>query len=762
MSGFVAKIKSTTAIVTMIIGSGVPLVYAADEDFTLEEITVTAQKRSQNLQDVAMGITAFSGLEMERAGDIAFEDFAVRVPNLSFGTTGDGGIRTRSIAIRGIFGTGTTGFYIDDTPMEESMSPLVLDLERVEVLRGPQGTLYGARSMGGTVRFITKQPDLDQMEVKGRLGTSNTKEGGWNYMVDAVVNLPIVEDKVAVRVLGYFQHEEGVFDRVHSDYTPSPGETFATQDFTTRENVDDFDVKGIQAAIKIAASDRLTINGRVNYQNAEIDSLPFADNEPGNFINARAFDVDESAQDEWVHASLGFTIDLDMGSLVGNFSHWNREVNDSEDVSELTSWLIGLAGLEGFLPPQAGTFDKTSKNNGEVAELRFVSEFDGSFQVVVGGFYSNTKTLTDYISIVPGTSDAIDAFFGAPAGTDVFGFADTLFTQDGDRTIKEIALFGEASYEVTEDLKLTAGLRWFETTIDSSLIIGGFAGGPPSIGDAKENGINPKFSAEYSYSDDILLYASAAKGFRRGGVNGLPVEFCTDALVDVGVSPEEAGQVNSDTLWSYEVGVKSTLAEGRAQVNAAAYWIDWNNLQQSFVLDCGFGTTLNTGGARSRGFEIEASLAVTENLVVDAAVGYTDAVVTSQGEINTPISQPGTPIQHVPTWTLSTSAEYSFTFSDDIEGLLRLDYSYIGDSVSYTNNGPGSTAVSAQRESLSLLNLRATAIWENWEISVFGNNLFNDISSYGDNRSLALETPGRPRISQNRTRTIGIETRFRF
>ncbi|MCF8475304.1 MAG: TonB-dependent receptor [Emcibacter sp.] len=746
---------------------------AVKKSFELEEIIVTAKKRSQNLQDVAMGITAFSGVEMERAGDVTFEDFAVRVPNLTFAYSGDGGLQSRSIAVRGIFGGGTTGFYIDDTPMQESMAPVVLDLERVEVLRGPQGTLYGARSMGGTVRFITKQPNLNEMEVKGHMGASNTKEGGWNYQIDAAVNLPVVKDKMAVRLVGYYQYQEGIFDREHADYTPIPGVpvVFPTADFASTENIDDYDVRGVQAAVKFQATDSLTINGRINYQKAGVDSLPFADHEPGNYTNVRAFNVNEFSEDEWYHASIGFNADLGSGSLVGNFSHWDRDTHDAEDVSELMSWFGFFAGVPAFMPPVAAVNDRVGEVKGDVAEIRFVSDFDSPFQVVVGGFYSNTKFKNDMLQTGEGLSDAVDTLlFGVPAGSgfDILGINDTGFSQIFRGQIKEVAMFGEASYELTEKLKVTAGVRWFETKINSDGEIGGFVGLDPTSAVepsfAKENGFNPKFSVEYSYSDDGLVYATAAKGFRRGGVNAAPLGFCGDALEDVGFTDTtEAKSYKSDTIWSYEIGAKTTLADNRVKLNGAAYWIDWSDMQQNITLACGFGLTVNSGKAVSKGFEVETSIAVAEGFIVDASVGYTDAKVTESGLSQSLISVPGTRVQHIPKWTFSTSAEYEFALSDNMDGRLRADYSYISDSMSYINiPNPESQAVSAQRPAVNLLNLRATAVLENWELSLFADNLLNEITSFGDSRSLSVETPGRPRMHQNRPRTIGLEARFSF
>ncbi len=743
-----------------------------DNIISLEEIFVTAQKRSQSLQDVAMGITAFTGVDLERAGDVSFEDFAVRVPNLTFAASNDGGLRSRSIAIRGIFGIGTTGFYIDDTPMEESMAPVVLDLERVEVLRGPQGTLYGARSMGGTVRFITKQPNLTEIEVKGHVGASNTKEGGLNYLMDAVVNLPVIADKMAIRLVGYYQYEEGIFDREHSDYSPvSPitglPTTFSTADFASTENIDDYDVRGVQAAVKFLANDWLTLNGRINYQKAGIDGLSLSDNEPGNYVNRRAFNIQERSDDEWYHASVGFEADTGSGALFGSFSRWDRNTRDVEDVSELMSWFGFFAGAPFFVAPVASGSVRDGEVQGNVAEIRFVSDFDSPFQVVVGGFYSDTSVKNDILQRGEGITEIVNTLFGLPLGTDFLGINDTGYSQIYRGDIKEVALFGEASYELTEKLKITAGLRWFETKIDSNGEIGGFVGldptsaVEPSFG--KNNGFNPKFAAEYSYSDDGMVYASASKGFRRGGVNAAPINFCRDALEDAGFpNPEDGKSFKSDSIWSYEVGAKTTMADNRVQLNGAAYWVDWSDIQQNITLDCGFGFTVNSGTVVSKGFEIETSVAVTEGFVVAASVGYTDAKITESGLSNSPVSVPGTRVQHIPKWTFSATAEYEFAIANGVDGRLRADYSYIGESISFNNHVPGESTPPRTREAINLFDLRATAVLEKWELSIFADNLLNEITTFGDSRSLSVETPNRPRLHQNRPRTLGVEARFSY
>ncbi len=180
------------------------------------------------------------------------------------------------------------------------------------------------------------------------------------------------------------------------------------------------------------------------------------------------------------------------------------------------------------------------------------------------------------------------------------------------------------------------------------------------------------------------------------------------------------------------------------------------------VLDCGFGFTVNSGAAESMGFEVETSVAVTDSLVVNASVGYADAEITESGMLQTTISTPGSKLQHVPEWTFSTSASYDFSFTDTIAGLFRVDYSYIGDSISYMNRVPGEGSPPTTRDEINLLNMRISAFLESWEVSFYAKNMLDELTTWGDNRSLAVETNGRPRLSQNRPRTIGVEARFNF
>jgi iron complex outermembrane receptor protein len=726
---------------------------------TYGEIVVTAQKREQNLQDVPMAITAITGADLERIGATTFEEFAIKVPNLSFGTVGDGASDTRSISIRGIFGAGTTGYYIDDTPFEESMAPRVIDVERVEVLRGPQGTLYGARSMGGTVRLITKQPDLGRSEFTGHLLGSSVDEGDWNYQADFAANIPLVRDKLGLRLVGYHQYQSGIFDRVHTDYLGFP-----TPDFAASENVDDYTVNGAQAALKYQVNDNLFFHARVNYQNLEGNAFPYADYEAGNYVNQRAFDVHEYYEDEWVHMSAGFNATFDAGNLVGVVAHWERDTIDVEDMSELIAWLGFFAGIPEFIPPLETPWPNVDNADSDVAELRFTSTFDGPINFTAGAFYLDTYSSVDHYATSPGFGDAFDVLVGAPPGTDVLGIGDLVYSQDFNTAIEEKAIFGEVTFDFADRWSAVAGARWFDTAIDSDSLIGGFAGvgSIPYDASASEDGITPKFSLQYFQNDDLMFYATASKGYRRGGVNGAPVEFCAADFERFGVDPETAQQVDSDEIWNYELGSKTSFANNRFLLNGAVFYIDWQGIQQLLVLDCGFGFVINSGEAVSKGFELEGMIAASDRLMLSYGVGYTDAHITSPGIVESPISEPGTPVQHVPDWTINASADYNFRLSNSIVAVLRLDYAYVGESISFINHVPGESTPPQVRNPVNLLNLRASAYIDNWEVTLFVDNLLNEITTLGDNRSLAVETPGRPRLSQNRPRTIGVETRFRF
>jgi iron complex outermembrane receptor protein len=736
----------------------------------LEEILVTATKRSESVQEVGMSITALSDVELERMGAYTLLDFAVRVPNLGMAYEADGRFDSSSPSIRGIFGQNTTGFYIDDTPVNASLLPRVLDVERIEVLRGPQGSLYGAKSMGGTIRMITKQPDLTETESKAHVSLSTVKEGNQNYNFDASFNMPVVEDKFALRVAAYYGENSGIFDREYipswvdsyGEFRQSPGPAFPLH-----KNVDDEKYYGGQIAGKIAFTDSVSLDLRYMGQKIEADGLPFADIRADNTTERRFFDLEEPGTDKWYVASGTLTWNTDAGTLASTTSWYDRTTSEWEEETSFLHFLFDqVIGIP--IDPLPSVINTTEKYQSFVQETRFTSSFDGPFNFIAGVFYQDLDYNHHYPRAVQtGRHQAIDDFTGFPGlGQDCeFGFCltddDLIFT---DRTItktEELAFFGELTYQLSERWSITAGGRYYDNKVKATDTSDGFAnGGPSSYSDKQsESGFNPKVLLEADVSEQVNIYASAAKGFRIGGVNGnVPIGLCGPELAELGIEPSNATTYDSDELWSYELGFKSNLANNRVTLNGAVFFVDWSNIQQLNRLACGFQFTQNAGKAESKGFELELAAAPTEGLTLSAGVGYTKAEITDDGGV--PGVSDGDKIQGVPDWTLSGSAQYNWPAFGEWEAYVRGDANYYGDS--YSSNNEGSAATQRLREAWAALNLRVGIVNEKWDLTLFADNVTDERANLADSRSIAAETPGRQRLVVNRPRTIGIEARVRF
>jgi outer membrane receptor protein involved in Fe transport len=736
----------------------------------LEEVFVTATKRAESIQEVGMSITALADTELERMGAETLIDFAVRVPNLGMAYEADGRFDSSSPSIRGVFGTDTTGFYIDDTPVSASILPRVMDIERIEVLRGPQGSLYGAKSMGGTIRMITRQPDLNESEGSVHAGLSTVKEGDENYNIDASVNVPLIAGKFALRMAAYYGANSGIFDREYipswidsgGTVRPSPGPAFAT-----RENVDDETYYGGQIAGKIALTDRVGLDLKFVGQKIDADGLPFADIEASNTTERRFFDLAEPGTDRWFIASGTLNWNTDAGTLVSSTSWYDRETSEWEEETSFLHFLFDqVIGLP--IDPLPSLINTTEKYQSFSQELRFSSSFDGPLNFIAGVFYQDAEYDHHYPRAVQtGLAAAIDAFTGVPGlGQDCdVGFCltddDLIFTDTQLTKTKESAIFGELTWEVSERWSITAGGRFYDNKVHAVDASDGFANSGPSSYDEKqsETGFNPKVLVQAQINKNLNLYTSAAKGFRIGGVNGnLPPGLCGPELDELGIDPSNATTYDSDTLWSYELGFKSSLADNRVTFNGAAFFIDWSNIQQLNRLACGFQFTQNAGKAESKGFELELMAAPVRGLTLSLGVGYTKAEITDDGGV-AGVSE-GDKIQGVPDWTFNAGTQYVWPVSAGWEGLVRADLNHYGDS--YSSNNATSAAEQRLREAWTALNLRAGLMNERWELTLFVDNVTDERANLADSRSIAAETPGRQRLVASRPLTYGLEGRIRF
>ena len=400
------------ALLWAFVASGVVDAWAAEETASpgeLETIVVTAQKRAESEQNVPLSMTTFSAVALEQKDINTFFDYATKVPNLAFAPTGDGMGTARTVAIRGVSGNNVTSFYIDDTPLPDSIDPRVLDIDHIEVLRGPQGTLYGARSMGGLVRTVTKSPDLDEFTATVHGGVSDTARTDTpNYVGDAVVNIPLIKGVAAVRLSAFDDYEAGYFKR---SYCTSPAAAMAltctplsTTGITTVNNVAAVDTSGFAATLTVKPTDSLTITPKFMLQREGYNGFPLADydyqyprnaigypvptpatgaptpNEmkPSTFTQARWFNVPEGGFDDWGLASLAVHWKSALGEFVLVHSYFSRKVVETEDESDFVYAAI-TSGAGGT--PEPGGISEEKDYQAFVEEVRFVSDLQGTVAV---------------------------------------------------------------------------------------------------------------------------------------------------------------------------------------------------------------------------------------------------------------------------------------------------------------------------------------------------------------------------------------------
>ena len=706
---------------------------AADDQ--LQEIVVTSTKREQSLQEIPMSVTAISAVTIEDAGIRDFSDYATKVPNLTY-SSGFGVIAGRSIAIRGVQGANTTGFYIDDMPVPSTLDPRVIDIDRIEVLRGPQGTLYGARSMGGTVRLITEAPDLNNFSGKVHALGSKVDEGGRGYQVDATLNMPLIVDTLGFRFNAFIGNDGSFIHRVHPSST-DPAVTVSS--LTARS-----DFNGGSVELLWKPTDNLTVKPFVMTQTTTLNGWPLSDIYAGSLVQNRTFDIAEPAADHWTFAGLNIDWSLPLGDLTSATGYFDRNAYEVEDVSEFTAAAFGVGAIAS--PIWSGQSVHTF-----VEEARFNSKFSGPVQLIAGVYYTHSSSHNPQTQYAPG----IDAAFGGIFGTDLVYAATVPGTDD------ETAVFGELTYNFARSWSAIFGAR--ESHIKTSELIDwtgiAVAGVPGGGGENVESSFTPKFSLKYDLNDNINFYATAAKGFRPGnGQAAPPPSFCAADYAATGITAEELSKYASDSLWSYEVGAKTRWLDRHLTVNGAAYQIDWTQLQQQSRFSCGFTFVVNAGAARSRGGEIELEALPFTGLQVSLGVGYEDAVITSSSpQLRT---QAGAPVQQIAPWTVTASAQYShpLPIESNWEGVARVDYSYADHSFS-ANEDPTNPRL---RKSYQLTNIRAGLRNMRFQANAFIENLFNVHANLGDDASQAGEAPGRPRILVNPPRTFGLEGSVKF
>jgi len=697
----------------------------------IEEIVVTATKRGeQGIQEVPMSVAALDESHLRDMGADDFLGYARSVPGLAVQDQGPG---DKKYIIRGVqsVGAATTGVYFDEIVMTANNRQdgggrqpdlKLFDIERVEVLRGPQGTLYGASSMSGTIRIVSNKPDASQFASRVEGTLSNTHRGNENYRVNAMVNVPLIEDKLAVRGVYYSRDESGFIDNTRLGL----------------KGINDEDTQGGRLSARLFATDDLTLTATGIYQKTQSDGR--YGYEPSTGELEVGFYTQTAWRDEFYAANLTAEQKFASGTLLLTSSWFDRDIEFNNDGTTI------LAGILGRPPEQTrGLLAQPQSRSIWSNEARFSSAFDGPLNFVAGLFYQQEKS--NFNSRV----DSADTNGQAEADPLVY------LWRTIDTEIKNSAVFGEVSYKLADRLTATVGARWFQFDVNeqSSLLIACCAGNTPGSGSAaptasSDKDLNYKANLSFQATDDLLFYVQAAQGFRSGGNN--------EPGISVVPGCANASSFGSDSLWNYEFGAKMAFLERRAIVNITPYYIDWSDMQvRAFNPVCNNARIDNAGAASIKGVEAEIILRPIEALQVNLSFNYNDAELTEDQPKTTGTGGgteglKGDDIPGVPRTSGSMGLQYTFPIANmPFEGVLRGDYSYVGSSK--TAFRPLTDSTYRVQPSYALTNLRFGLEADTWDITLFVNNVFDKRAEV----SRLVFSQTRPDIIiTNRPREIGV------
>jgi iron complex outermembrane receptor protein len=705
-----AILMAASALATLAFSAGV--VAAQDEQTaTLDEIVVTAQKREQRLQDVPMSITAVTGEDLQRRGATGLMDLQYSVPGLSAIEYGPGQERVQIRGVSNSLGLPTVGRYLDEMPINTDLQGLALDLRfldmaRVEVLRGPQGTLYGEGSMGGTIRYITANPDLSAFGAEVEAQVGQVTDGGTSGRASAVLNLPLVKDRVGLRLVAGYEKQAGWVDNV----------------VTGQDDVNDAEIRTVRAKLLAKLGDN--VEASLLYMHQENDQA------------AQNFGIDRqtfSALPEYNNHRYDLVNgvvrwDLGFATLVNSFGWIDQEAETQSDISSY--YVPALTA-----PPPFGLG----------LPVGFITTVG-----LAGGY--DTRVLTDELRLASKPGEAIDWTVGlyardykndttaaAPVGPGSIPF--DLISGLQRTSSKSWSAFGEVGWHATDKLTISAGLRWFsdKRTFDSAITNFGLA----SVDRDADTftSLNPRFNVAYIASPTSMVYFNAAKGFRSGGFNaassggGFPIPLTYD--------PE--------TLWTYEVGTKQQWFDRRLSFEGAVYYNNWKDVQSSlFAPGSTLGVVLNGGEVQGWGLDLSLVGRPIAGLTLSGTYGFNNMEYKSA----TLDKQVGDPVDYAVRETWSASIDWRRTLFGDTKGFARLDYQHAGEAqITFRNFGNLLIHIPER----DLFNARIGLDFGRFEASIFADNLTDEDAPLipGPFGVIAQDIEPRPR-------TVGVNVKARF
>lgn len=666
------------------------------------EIIITAQKREQRLVDVPMAVSVVSGKELKQKGIESVQDLSFWVPGLTMREDGPG---SYTIFLRGLANQSAPGAlvteYMDEAPLSlsgyDQLSPDVLDLQRVEVLKGPQGTLYGQGSAGGTIRFITNKPKLDQTEGRAEATLYDVAGGEIGDKLVGIFNTPLVRDRLGVRIAGSYESGGGWVDQPQAGIKNGNGTRL-------------FQIRG---ELLWNLTDRLSSLSTIEYYNAWT-RLGLGYEQPGHVVEV-GIDRSQVLIPKHIYYTLyNETLNYDLGfaSLVSatSYARFNHDYPFS-------------------YVPQPGNF---SYGYTEGNDARYVHAHQFSEEVrltssgkplewTVGAFYTNgRRTLTDYYSYIyaPGG----DLYTGGPSAT----YSDNYyFSMNSSKTL---SFFADATYHITPRLSFDAGVRHFNDK-ETGLVT--YVPNTGQVQRATFDSTDPRLSLTYKLTPRASFYINVAKGFRSGGFNTPP-------------SPP----YKPETVWSYEAGTKGSTANGLVDWDLAAFFENYTNMiRRRLVLVNGqFASELdNIGKVHVKGVEATLQLHPTAALTFYGNVAHLHSVIVSTAP-NDSVNLVGDPVDYTPKWSYTVGANYNFRWSPSVPGFARVDFSH-RDKVTYIDRSSFfASALPQVSDSLNLLNARLGATIDKWDVQLFGENLLNEDRSIDPYVGWANANRTRPRV----------------
>ncbi|ETN92524.1 hypothetical protein U062_00399 [Gammaproteobacteria bacterium MOLA455] len=679
-------------------------------DWLLEEVVVTAQKREQRLIDVPISITAISGEDLDVASIQNIADLSYAVPNLSTVEIGPG---YQIVTIRGVGNlrgnTPTIGIYLDEIPLSSgplySLDLQVVDLQQVEVLKGPQGTLYGQGSMGGTIRYITNDPSFDDVEGRMTLSGYDTHRGGWSEELTGFVNIPVIDDTLAFRVSATYKDKPGWIDQ------PAAGV----------KDINDSELSNIRIKGLWQATDELAIKGNAIRHRNNYGAYSVVNTTPLKESNFRRGVFPDQAvppgTSDYDLYNLTIAYDFDFATLISSSSkHEQETIGDDSQLIDFT-----------FGPVEAVTTTLLNNVKSFTQDIRLTSN-EGSgknnlFDWTLGVFYNDAETRLSY--------DAFWALFpqGVPIDLRAGGYEIV-------NTTKSIAYYADASYAITSQLTAGLGTRYFEDDQTQLVFTGPEAG---ILKEASFDKLSSRVYLSYAWTDNLNTYFNVSQGFRSGGFN-------------------QQGQPNYDPeqILAYELGTKSALLDNRLNVNFALFYSHYDDYITTTALpnDVTVGITGNVGEAVIKGLEWEFDWAVTDQLSIGFNGAVTDAEFTNiTSTAPAPSNIKGDLVPFVPEYGYSVNSHYSFNWSSAVAGDFRLSYNREGQSA-VIDRGQSLAVEEHPNEPFGFLDAQLSAQWQSLSVELFGQNLLDEDKLVGV--SLSKQT------AQHRPRTLGIRLSYDF